>query len=91
MEFGDSAINFELRFWIRDPEEGISNVRSDVYKRAWKLFQDNGIRLPYPQLDLHLRDSTQFETLVAALGQDEPPAAPPTRKPKAAAKRKKQS
>jgi len=79
MEFGGSGINFELRFWIQDPEEGISNVRSDIYKRAWKLFQDNGIRLPYPQLDVHLRDSKQFEALLGAMHDEEalPPPPPP--------------
>ncbi len=77
-DFGDSAINFEIRFWVSDPEEGISNVRSDVYKRAWKLFRENGIRLPYPQLDIHLRDSKQFEALLEAMQDDEPPPAPPS-------------
>ena len=25
--------------WINDPEEGLGNVRSDVLKRVWRLFQ----------------------------------------------------
>ena len=79
VDFGDSAINFEIRFWVQDPEEGITNVRSDVYKRAWKLFQDNGIRLPYPQLDVHLRDSKQFEALLAVIGEDDEPSPPSKR------------
>jgi len=28
--FGDSGIDLELRIWIRDPEQGVANVRSDV-------------------------------------------------------------
>ena len=86
VEFGESGINFEIRFWVSDPEEGTSNVRSDVYKRAWKLFQENGIRLPYPQVDLHLRDSAQFDALLAAMGRDgaAPPSAQPGKGPKKA-------
>src|SRR6516162_1462162 len=29
-EFGDSAVNLELRFWIQDPANGTANVRSEV-------------------------------------------------------------
>jgi small-conductance mechanosensitive channel len=54
-EFGDNSINFELRIWIRDPQNGITNVRSEVYVILWKLFKENEIRIPYPQRDLHLR------------------------------------
>ncbi len=64
MEFGDNSVNFELRFWIHDPEAGIANIRSDVYMRIWELFQENAIEIPYPQRDLHLRSSKQLEQLV---------------------------
>src|SRR5690606_33584884 len=30
MGFGASSIDFEIRFWITDPEEGVSGVRSEV-------------------------------------------------------------
>ncbi|HSG55590.1 MAG TPA: mechanosensitive ion channel domain-containing protein [Paracoccaceae bacterium] len=69
MGFGDSSVNFELRFWIRDPEEGMSNIRSDVLKRVWQLFKENGIEIPFPQRDLTLRDNAQFQQLLAAVGQ----------------------
>lgn len=55
LDFGDNSINFELRIWIRDPQNGITNVRSEVYVNIWKLFKDNNIRIPYPQRDLHVR------------------------------------
>jgi len=56
MSFGDNGINLELRFWIRDPEDGVNNVRSDLYLEIWDLFQAAGITIPFPQRDLHLRD-----------------------------------
>jgi len=30
MNFGANSVEFEIRFWITDPEEGVSGVRSDV-------------------------------------------------------------
>ena len=64
MEFGDNSVNFELRFWIRDPEDGIANIRSDVYMRIWQLFKENDIEIPFPQQDIHLRSSKQLDRLV---------------------------
>jgi len=69
MAFGDSSVDFELRFWITDPEAGLANIRSDVYARIWQLFHENGVEIPFPQRDLNLRASEQFDQLVAAIGQ----------------------
>ena len=52
--FGDSAIELEFYFWIRDPIKGIANVRSDILRGIWKRFHDNNIKIPYPQRDLHV-------------------------------------
>lgn len=51
--FGESSIDFELRFWIRDPEEGLGAVRSALYMAVWKKFKESGIEIPYPQRVLH--------------------------------------
>jgi len=69
MGFGDSSVDFEIRFWIQDPEEGLSNIRSDVYKRMWQKFHENGVEIPFPQRDLNLRDNDQFQQLIAAVAQ----------------------
>lgn len=55
--FGESAINLEIRFWIKDANEGVSNVKSDVMLEIWRLFREEGIEIPYPQRDLHIRSS----------------------------------
>ena len=52
--FGDSSIDFELRFWLDDPLIGMS-VTSDLVCEIWQAFADNNIEIPYPQRDLHLR------------------------------------
>ena len=64
MEFGDNSVNFEVRFWIEDPEGGLANIRSDVYMRIWQLFKEHEIEIPFPQRDLHLRSSKQLDQLV---------------------------
>lgn len=67
MGFGDSSVDFELRFWIQDPEEGMANIRSDVYTRIWELFKEHNIEIPFPQRDLHIRTSKQFDELMDAI------------------------
>jgi len=53
--FGDSSLNFTLRFWIRDPVDGTTNVRGKVLLALWDIFQREGIEIPFPQRDVHLR------------------------------------
>jgi small-conductance mechanosensitive channel len=54
-EFGDSSVNLELRFWIKDPTNGTANVRSDVMQRVWDLFREHGVEFSSPQRELTLR------------------------------------
>jgi len=53
--FGDNSVNHEILAWIADPEGGVGNVRSDVLNRLWWLFKENGIEIPFPQRDIHIR------------------------------------
>jgi small-conductance mechanosensitive channel len=57
MAFGDYGFELELRFWITDPQEGVNNVRSDVNREIWRLFREHGIRVPYPQHEVQLKDA----------------------------------
>tara|TARA_B110000881_G_scaffold211153_1_gene219320 strand:- start:728 stop:2065 length:1338 start_codon:yes stop_codon:yes gene_type:complete len=57
LEFGDSAVNLEMRVWINDPMNGRANVMSELLICIWDKFQEHGIEIPYPQRDLHLRSS----------------------------------
>ena len=56
--FGDNGVDLELRMWIQDPQNGVRNVKSDVYLKIWDKFHENGIEFPYPQRDIHLVDGT---------------------------------
>ncbi|MEP2235539.1 MAG: mechanosensitive ion channel domain-containing protein [Alteripontixanthobacter sp.] len=68
-EYGDSSVNFVIHCWIRDPESGIGNVKSQVLKKLWDLFQEHDVEIPFPQRDLNLRGNEQFNQLVAAISQ----------------------
>lgn len=57
--FSDSAIEFELRVWINDPQRGMSKVKSDTYLNIWKLFQEHNIIIPHQQQDIHLKEMIQ--------------------------------
>ncbi len=52
--FGDHGIELELRFWIPDPQEGVNNVRSDVNRRIWRLFKENGVTIPVAQREIRV-------------------------------------
>jgi small-conductance mechanosensitive channel len=50
--FGDSALEFKLRFWITDPQGGLTNIRGKVLLALWDAFRDNGINIPYPHREV---------------------------------------
>src|SRR6056297_2073449 len=54
-EFADSSVNLEIKFWIKDPENGINNIKSEVNKNIWKLFKEHNIEIPFPQQDIHFK------------------------------------
>jgi small-conductance mechanosensitive channel len=52
--FGDSSVDYILRFWITDPTAGLTNVRGAVYLALWDAFKANGISIPFPQREVRL-------------------------------------
>ena len=64
--FGESSVDLELRFWIEDPRNGVTNVKSEVLLKVWKCFRENDIEIPYPQRDLHIispKDATLDDSI----------------------------
>jgi small-conductance mechanosensitive channel len=55
VEFGESALKLQLRFWIADAHNGVQNVKSAVLLRIWEKFKRQNIAVPYPQRDVHVR------------------------------------
>lgn len=67
--FGDNSVNFQLRVWINDPQNGITNIKSRILLGVWKSFREHGIEIPFPQRVLHHKSmpelSVAFRTPVA--------------------------
>ena len=55
LAFGENGIEYEILVWISDPESGVTNVKSDVLIRLWRLFRENGIEVPLPQRQITMR------------------------------------
>ena len=53
--FGDSSVDLEVRFWVVDPQNGLTNVKSEILLDIWDRFNANGIEIPFPQRDIHLK------------------------------------
>jgi small-conductance mechanosensitive channel len=48
LNYGDSAINYGLRFWIANPMDNVT-ICSEVNQAIWRTFQQQGIEIPFPQ------------------------------------------
>jgi len=60
--FGDSSVDLEIRMWIEDPQNGRSNVISEVMLAVWDKFREEGIEIPYPQRDLYIKTPIEIKT-----------------------------
>jgi small-conductance mechanosensitive channel len=54
-QFGDSAIQLVLRFWIDDPTSGVTNIKGEVMLALWEALRDAGIEIPVPQRELVIK------------------------------------
>ncbi|MEM8833475.1 MAG: mechanosensitive ion channel domain-containing protein [Pseudomonadota bacterium] len=57
IEFGDSSLNFVLRYWIKDAEKGIVNTKGDVMIALWDILKENDIQIPYPHREVFVHKS----------------------------------
>ncbi|MCO4848260.1 MAG: mechanosensitive ion channel [Yoonia sp.] len=57
--FGDSSVDYILRFWISDPTGGLTNIRGNVFLALWDSFADNGISIPFPQREITVKKTDQ--------------------------------
>lgn len=54
LNFGESALDFRLLYWIGDPVLR-TRIKSALNYRINDLLQEHGLERPFPQRDLHLR------------------------------------
>jgi small-conductance mechanosensitive channel len=71
--FGDSSVDYILRFWITDPVEGLTNVRGSVYLALWDTFKEHGITIPFPQREVKVLPGSVLRAASAAATADQDP------------------
>lgn len=54
-EFGDSSMKFLLRVWTQDYASRPGTLRSELNFQIADAFKKNGIEIPFPQRDLHIK------------------------------------
>ena len=52
-DFGDNALKFRLHFYISD-SFNVLLIKSDLRYKIHNSFNDNNIRIPFPQRDIHI-------------------------------------
>ena len=52
-ELGDSSINFKMFVWADAVKK--SYVVSDVLRTIYDTLNENGIEIPFPQQDVHIK------------------------------------
>ena len=70
VHYGDSAIEYSLRYWISDPMNNIGIV-SEVNQAIWTAFKRDGIEIPFPQQVNTVREIPAFRSEPSA--GDNPP------------------
>ena len=70
--FGDSSGDYILRFWIKDPTGGLTNIRGNVYLALWDAFKENDISIPFPQREVKIIEDSQLALSRAAVAENLP-------------------
>ena len=81
MDFGESSLDFQLRAYVPDVDRRL-RISSDLRFAIDRAFRANGIEIPFPQRDLHIR-SGSFASGPAQAAPAELPSSRPqqSRKP----------
>ena len=58
--FGASSLDFKLRFWISDPQSGLTNIRGQVLLALWDAFKEANVKIPFPHREILLRTPVEI-------------------------------
>ncbi len=73
-EFGESGLDFVLYFWVDLGAASPPKVASDMRHHILSLFRSEGVEIPYPQMDVRLRNAPEArEGTPAPRKKKEPP------------------
>ena len=51
---GDSSVNLELRVWVK-PQDAF-DIKVDMLENIYNILNENNIPIPFPQLDVKIKD-----------------------------------
>jgi small-conductance mechanosensitive channel len=71
-EFGDSSLDFELLVWIDQPARHLQ-IRSRLNYGIDAAFRKEGIEIPFPQRDVHVRSARGLSGMVVRTGPETDP------------------
>lgn len=54
LRFGADGFELRVAFWIDDPENGKTNITSEVNRAIWEVLKQNQVKLPYPQREVRI-------------------------------------
>lgn len=59
--FGASSLDFKLRFWIADPQVGLTNIRGQVLLALWDAFAEADINIPFPHREVIMKTPVEVK------------------------------
>ena len=59
-------MDYILRFWIKDPTAGLTNIRGNVFLALWDAFQANDISIPFPQREVRTLPGSEIRAVSGA-------------------------
>jgi potassium efflux system protein len=65
-DFGPSALNFEIRFWVDVVKGNSAQIASDLRQMIAGALAENGISIAFPQQDVHFDPKTPLQVHVVA-------------------------
>lgn len=57
-DFGDSSLDFQVFFWVKEPFL-VENTKSDIRYAVDDAFRKNGVQIPFPQRDVHIKTNVK--------------------------------
>jgi small-conductance mechanosensitive channel len=57
-DFGDSSLDFQVFFWVKEPFL-VENTKSEIRYAVDDAFRKNGVQIPFPQRDVHIKTNVK--------------------------------
>lgn len=67
--FGESALEFQMMFWSKNTFR-IENIKSDVRRTVYQKLKENGLAIPFPQRDIHIKGIDRIIDLKGGANED---------------------